>query len=173
MRPRINLRSTFLVLSLPLIWLGSFAATGSLSSELASAYEFLPVAVHAVHSANYSVDTSLTKMAPFEPEIMTDAMHDQGITPPATSLLPEPVIDTNEPSEEEDAPVVEEPNSSPPPENPDQGVVPQDPGQSGEDNSNKDKDEDSPGQSGEDHGGGNGDGGGKPDKPPKEDKPPK
>lgn len=175
-----NLRSALLFLSMPVVWLGSFSLTGRLDSptQLSPNFEFVPVAVHASHSADYSVDASAGKMAPVDPEIMNDAMDDQGITHPATLLLPaDPLTNETETLEdpEDSNPDREPPTPSSSSNDADQGVVQEDPGQSGEDNGNKDKDEDSPGQSGEDHGNGgsgnNSNGGGKPEKPPKEEKP--
>lgn len=157
-------RSTLLFLGLPVLWLGSFSATGQFNSsaQQAANFDFIPVAVHASHSANYSVDESNDKFAPVDEDIVIDARNDQGLTPTVPVVIPD--AQSGPTSIDEDQPEAHrgiQPDASPPPAGSSQGggQDDEDPGQSGEDhgqdeedNGNKDKGEDSPGQSGEDHG---------------------
>lgn len=156
MNSPIRIRSVLLFLGLPALWFGSFSISEKISiAQLSSPnFEFVPVTVHASHSADYSIDEFTNSFAPVDEDIVTDAQADQGITPPVLPELPA-VQDPNtgngsDDSQDQDGGV----QSTPAPiQNPGQGQ-----GQT-EDNGNKDKDADSPGNSGSDHGNGSGNGG--------------
>ena len=138
---------------MPALWLGSFSISEQISvfEQSAPNFEFVPMAVHASHFADYSPDAITNDFAPVDEDIVVDAQADQGLTSPS---LPLPAVqDPNIENDSEDSQDQEgtQPEAAPTPGNSGQGPT----GETG----NKDKDADSPGNSGTDHGSGNGRGG--------------
>ncbi len=160
-----KIRSVLLFLGLPALWVSSFSLTGQVNfdAQQNAGFEFIPVSVHASHSANYHIDPSTDKIAPVDEDIVTDAQSDQGITPPDLPIAPQPTTEQNNPQEpkrRDDQSQGAQPTPAQPTPVPSQSNSGQGGSTTGTDNGNKDKGQDSPGQSGADHGNnGNGNGG--------------
>lgn len=147
MNASFSVRSAVLFLGLPALWLGSVSLTERFDpAQQNPELEFIPVAVHAFHAANYSVDKSI-RFTPIDEDIVEDAQGDQEevppMVPPPTSgavVTPVPTKKSNSDSGGSSGGTV---SSTPLP-------------------GNKNKEAGAPGKSGQDHGnGGSGSGHGK------------
>jgi hypothetical protein len=97
MKAPSSIRSAILLLGLPALWVGSYSISGQAQ---APDLEFVPVAVHAFHSADYSVD-EFEKLAPVNEDIIADVQQDAGLSPPPSTTAPAPTA-TPTPEKDED-----------------------------------------------------------------------
>jgi hypothetical protein len=146
-----SIRSAILLLGLPALWVGSYSISGKAQ---APDLEFVPVAVHAIHIADYSVD-AMEKLPPVDENIVIDMMEDHGITPPTTTVpvqtsTPTPTPDKGDDDEEDEGGS----QATPPPSSNHAGG-------NGNGNDGSNGNDENNGKSEEEHGngGGNGNGG--------------
>lgn len=99
-----RLRNYLYVFGLPLLWWGAVSLSGPLTSypSLAGELEFLPIAMHSSHDADYSVDAYGIMIAPVDLSIIKDAIEDRLATQsPSENLLSNLQVQTSEPQTSE------------------------------------------------------------------------